>query len=86
MLDLFTPRFPEEKLHDNFRRISADPDYAKVQPILQNWATGLLDRRGESQKFVNEFQTTFNSSMWGRLYCRARGIANSDKEDRVAAR
>lgn len=71
MLDLFTPRFPEEKLHDHFRLISADPDYAKVQPILQNWATGLLDRRGESQKFVNEFQTTFNSSMWELYLNRA---------------
>lgn len=71
MLDLFTPRFREEKLHNHFRLISTDPDYAKVQPIIQNWATGLLDRRGESQKFINEFQTTFNSSMWELYLNRA---------------
>jgi hypothetical protein len=71
MLDLFTPRFREEKLHNHFRLISVDPDYAKVQPIIQNWATGLLDRRGESQKFINEFQTTFNSSMWELYLNRA---------------
>ncbi|KEA03028.1 MULTISPECIES: hypothetical protein [Rhizobium/Agrobacterium group] len=71
MLDLFTPRFPEEKLHDHFRLISADPDYTKVQPIIQNWATGLLDRRGENQKFIKEFQTTFNSSMWELYLNRA---------------
>lgn len=71
MLDLFTPRFREEKLHNHFRLISTDPDYAKVQPIIQSWATGLLDRRGESQKFINEFQTTFNSSMWELYLNRA---------------
>ncbi|WP_234786754.1 hypothetical protein [Rhizobium rhizogenes] len=68
---MFTPRFPEEKLHDHFRLISADPDYTKVQPIIQNWATGLLDRRGENQKFIKEFQTTFNSSMWELYLNRA---------------
>ncbi|MDF1631423.1 hypothetical protein [Mycoplana sp. MJR14] len=71
MLDLFTPRFPEEKLNDHFRLISADPDYTKVQPVIQNWATGLLNRRGESQKFIKEFQTTFNSSMWELYLNRA---------------
>ncbi len=71
MLDLFTPRFPEEKLNDHFRLISADPDYTKVQPIIQNWATGLLNRRGESQKFIKEFQTTFNSSIWELYLNRA---------------
>lgn len=71
MLDLFTPRFQEKRLHNHFRIISADPDYAKVQPIIQNWAAGLLDRKGESQKFINEFQTTFNSSMWELYLNRA---------------
>ncbi|TCR97807.1 hypothetical protein [Rhizobium sp. BK418] len=71
MLGLFDPRFGVEKLHRHFRLISADPDYAKVQPIIQNWATGLLDRRGESQKFIKEFQTTFNSSMWELYLNRA---------------
>lgn len=71
MIDLFNPRFPEDKLHDHFRLISAAPGYAKVQPIIQAWATGLLNRKGESEKFVNEFQTTFNSSMWELYLNRA---------------
>lgn len=71
MLDLFTPRFREEKLHNHFRLISVDADYVKIQPIIQNWATGLLDRRGESQKFINEFQTTFNSPIWELYLNRA---------------
>lgn len=71
MLNLFAPRFPEEKLHHHFRLIAATPEYAKVQPIVQRWATGLLDRRGEKQKFINEFQTTFNSSMWELYLSRA---------------
>ncbi|KQV41240.1 hypothetical protein [Rhizobium sp. Root1204] len=71
MLNLFDPRFPEAKLHDHFRLINAHPDYAKVKPVIQDWATGLLDRRGESQKFIKEFQSTFNSSMWELYLNRA---------------
>ena len=70
-MDLFNPRLPEEKLYKNFRFISADPDFAKIRPIIQNWANGLLDRRGEGQKIINEFQTTFNSSMWELYLNRA---------------
>ncbi|OMG60530.1 hypothetical protein [Brevundimonas sp. ZS04] len=71
MFDLFSPRLPKERLHEHFQLISADPEYAKVRPVIQAWAAGLLDRRGESQKFVNEFQTTFNSSMWELYLNRA---------------
>lgn len=71
MLDLFDSRFPDAKLHDHFRLICADPDYADVLPVIQNWATGLLDRRGENQKFIKEFQSTFNSSMWELYLNRA---------------
>ncbi|WP_202112325.1 hypothetical protein [Cereibacter sphaeroides] len=63
-MDLFVPQLPEKNLHPSFRIISSDPAYAKVKPIIQNWAAGLLDRRGESKKFLKEFQSTFNSSMW----------------------
>lgn len=28
------------------------------------WSTGLLDRKKESNKFINEFQLSFNSSFW----------------------
>ncbi|CDM60303.1 MULTISPECIES: hypothetical protein [Rhizobium] len=70
-MDLFEPRLPETKLHDAFRLIRSDPGYGKVLPVIQNWATGLLDRKGESQKFIKEFQSTFNSSMWELYLNRA---------------
>lgn len=31
---------------------------------MDEWADGLLDRKGEATKFINEFQSTFNSSYW----------------------
>ncbi|WP_221117473.1 hypothetical protein [Rhizobium sp. NZLR1b] len=64
MSDLFDPLFPEAKLHDHFRLIRADPVYAEVIPVIQSWATGLLERKGERHKFIKEFQSTFNSSIW----------------------
>jgi len=70
-MDLFDPRFQSERLHKHFRAISADAGYKKVQPVIQAWATGLLNRKGESEKFINEFQTTFNSSMWELYLNRA---------------
>ncbi|MDS7598418.1 hypothetical protein [Agrobacterium tumefaciens] len=70
-MDLFDPRFRSERLHAHFRAISADAGYMKVQPVIQAWATGLLNRKGESDKFINEFQTTFNSAMWELYLNRA---------------
>lgn len=70
-VDLFNPRLPNERLHRNFRLISADPAFATVRLIIQNWGNGLLNRHSEGQKFVNEFQTTFNSSMWELYLNRA---------------
>lgn len=64
MIDLFEPRLPKDKLHPSFCEIKSNPDYAKVMPVIQGWAAGLLGRKGEAEKFVKEFQTTFNSSMW----------------------
>lgn len=64
MLDLFEPRLPDSKLHKSFREIRTNPSYCKVMPIIQSWAAGLLGRNGEVGKFVKEFQSTFNSSMW----------------------
>jgi len=42
-----------------------------VKPIIQNWGAGLLERRGEGKKFLKEFQSTFNSSMWELYLNRA---------------
>jgi hypothetical protein len=62
--DLFKPRLADEKLHDSFRLIRQDSAYARVIPVIQSWSSGLIDRRRESDKFIKEFQSTFNSSMW----------------------
>lgn len=70
---MFNPRLPKERLHRNFCIISADPAYAAVKPIIQNWGSGLLNRQGEGQKIVKEFQSTFNSSMWELYLNRALG-------------
>lgn len=64
MIDLFNPRIAETKLHLSFQAIRRDPAYAPVQSAIQSWAAGLLDRNREGDKFVKEFQSTFNSAMW----------------------
>lgn len=64
MIDLFEPRMAEAKLHVSFQAIRRDPAYAPVQSVIQSWATGILDRTREGDKFVKEFQSTFNSAMW----------------------
>lgn len=63
-MNLFQTRIPEHRLHKSFKHIVNDPKAAPVRDVIQAWATGLLDRRNEQQKFVTEFQTTFNSSFW----------------------
>lgn len=65
-IDLFTPQVPADKQHPIFQRILA-PQYAPERAVLQSWATGFADRDG---KFVQEFQRTFESSMW-ELYLNA---------------
>lgn len=47
-------------MHPNFRSILATGNGYNID-VLQDWARGFVDRDG---KFVEEFQTTFNSSFW----------------------
>lgn len=63
-MSLFETKIPENRLHRSFKQIVNDPKSAPVRDVIQSWAAGLLDRRGELKKFVNEFQTTFNSAFW----------------------
>jgi hypothetical protein len=66
MLDLFTPRVPHQRLHPVFSLL-LQPKHEPERQVLQDWAEGFLDRDG---KFVIEFQTTFESSLW-ELYLHA---------------
>lgn len=63
-MDLFKTKLPPNRLHESFKMIAGDPTYAPVRDVIQSWGQGLLDRAGEQAKFINEFQTTFNSAFW----------------------
>lgn len=63
-MDLFHTKVPDNRLHISYKSIVNDPKTIPVREVIQSWAGGLLDRRGERKKFVNEFQTTFNSTFW----------------------
>ncbi len=65
-MDLFTPIVPEEAWHPNFAAQILRPNPWN-RAVLNNWAAGFVDRDG---KFVQEFQTTFNSCFW-ELYLNA---------------
>ncbi|MCY4380740.1 MAG: glycosaminoglycan attachment site [Proteobacteria bacterium] len=59
-LDLFTP-VAESSKQDPIFKMMLEDKYAPEREVLKEWATGFEDRDG---KFVYEFQTTFESSMW----------------------
>lgn len=63
-MDLFSTKISKNKLNDSFKYIYKDPRFAPVREVIQSWAHGLQQRSGEKIKFVNEFQTTFNSALW----------------------
>ncbi|MGO7400358.1 hypothetical protein ACCS88_21245 [Rhizobium ruizarguesonis] len=66
MMDLFTPLLPPDRLHPNFKNLLSDNSW-DVREVLADWAKGFIDR---DNKFVREFQTTFNSCWW-ELYLYA---------------
>lgn len=63
-MDLFSVEVKEKRLHSNFKYLQGD---AELRAVLNNWVIGFEDR---DNKFVKEFQTTFNSSFW-ELYLHA---------------
>ena len=65
-MDLFTPVVPPERFHPNFANIIGKRN-PYDEAVLSKWAEGFVDRDG---KFVQEFQTTFNSCFW-ELYLHA---------------
>lgn len=63
-MELFKPRFEYEKLDRYFRQIITNEAYAPAIKSIEEWAIGFSERKKESEKFINEFQTTFSSSLW----------------------
>jgi hypothetical protein len=59
-MDLFTPIVDANKQHQIFRMMLGD-QYLPERNVLREWSDGFKDRDG---KFVYEFQSTFESSMW----------------------
>ncbi|ALI01655.1 hypothetical protein C1Y08_24330 [Pseudomonas sp. FW306-02-F02-AA] len=59
-MDLFTPIVPVELQHPNFINVMS-PGRVGEREVVAGWAEGFPDR---DNKFVREFQTTFNSSFW----------------------
>jgi hypothetical protein len=65
-MDLFTPVAEPHHQNPNFARVLI-PSRAAQRAVVQSWSEGFPDR---DNKFVYEFQTTFNSSFW-ELYLHA---------------
>lgn len=65
-MDLFTAIVPEDRQHAFFKMMKEEK-YQPERDVLSEWAAGFEDRDG---KFIKEFQTTFESSMW-ELYLHA---------------
>ena len=65
-MDLFIPILPSDKQHPNFVR-TCIPDRIGEREVVKGWAAGFPDR---DNKFVHEFQSSFNSSFW-EIYLHA---------------
>jgi hypothetical protein len=65
-MELWKPVVARDRLHAHYLALDIEQRAAERR-LIQTWADGLPDRDG---KFVQEFQTTFNSSFW-ELYLHA---------------
>ena len=63
-MDLFKPLVNEDLLHPLVKRIMTEKSYQPTMNVINGWSKGLLGRKHEGDKFVKEFQTSFNSSLW----------------------
>lgn len=59
-MDLFTPIVEEKRWHSNFSKVINEPE-SYSRDVINEWHEGFIDR---DNKFIFEFQTTFNSSFW----------------------
>ncbi|KTD31189.1 hypothetical protein Lmor_2796 [Legionella moravica] len=65
-MELFKPVISDEKQHKIFKTLMQSENKPE-RVVLLNWANGFKDR---DNKFIQEFQSTFESSMW-ELYIYA---------------
>ncbi|AZQ09685.1 hypothetical protein [Shewanella khirikhana] len=63
-MELFKPAVKEDRLHPLFKRIISTKGYEPTIDVINSWATGLMGRKKESKKFIQDFQISFNSSLW----------------------
>lgn len=62
-MDLFKDiGIPHDKLNPNFIRMK-EQDFFYEKNLLNKWSEPIINRDG-SEKFIKEFQTTFNSCFW----------------------
>lgn len=59
-MHLFEPIVDKTQQHQYFRNIVSTHDIFAMD-VLNDWARGFVDR---DRKFVQEFQTSFNSCFW----------------------
>ncbi|MCM0611353.1 hypothetical protein KFJ24_02545 [Marinobacter sediminum] len=63
-MELFKLAVKEKRLHPLFKRIISSEVYKPTIDVINSWSRGLVDRKKESKKFVQDFQISFNSSLW----------------------
>lgn len=88
-MDLLTPLVDEKYFHPNFKNILTDSEGRNLhRDVLLAWARDMPYRDGR-EKFIKEFQTTFNSSFW-EMYIHqvflaygARGVGDCSYPDFV---
>ena len=63
-MDLFSLAVKESRLHPLFKRIITEEHYRPTIETINKWSEGLIGRKKESKKFVQDFQIGFNSALW----------------------
>lgn len=66
-MDLFKQIIPDKELHENYKRIAGNK---YIVNIIDQLSVGFCAERDGNNKFIKEFQSTFNSSLW-EIYCYA---------------
>ncbi|WP_413283912.1 hypothetical protein [Vibrio sp. MA40-2] len=70
-MDLFKLEVKEKRLHPLFRKVISEDSYKLTTEVINLWSKGLCGRKKESKKFVQDFQISFNSSLWELYLNRA---------------